>query len=78
LPVLCVGPMNASAADDANSASPKATATRPAQDRPGQTSLPSDNAPPMTSTQTTGSNDQSPVVKEMNAEELEKVKREGK
>jgi hypothetical protein len=56
---------------------PKATATRPAREHPNETSLPN-NAPPTSSTQTTGSTDQSPVVKEMNAEELEKVKKEGK
>jgi hypothetical protein len=57
---------------------PKATATRPAQDQPGQTSLPS-NAPPTSRTQTTtGSTDQSPVVKEMNAEEKKKLEIEGK
>ena len=56
---------------------PKTTATRPAREHPNETSLPN-NAPPTSSTQTTGSTDQSPVVKEMNAEELEKVKKEGK
>ena len=57
---------------------PKATATRPAKEHPEETSLPNDKAPPATRTQVTGSTDQSPVVKEMNAEELEKVKKEGK
>jgi len=32
----------------------------------------------VSSKQTTGSTNQSPMVKEMNAEELEKVKKEGK
>jgi hypothetical protein len=56
---------------------PKTTATRPAGEHRNETSLPN-YAPPATATQTTGSRDQSPVVKEMNAEELEKVKKEGK
>lgn len=56
---------------------PKTTATRPAREHPNETSLPN-NAPPVTSKQTTGSTNQSPIVKEMNAEELEKVKKEGK
>ena len=56
---------------------PKTTATRPAREHPNETSL-SNNAPPVSSKQTTGSTNQSPMVKEMNAEELEKVKKEGK
>ena len=56
---------------------PKAIATRPAQDRPGQTSLPS-HAPTTNRTQTTGSTNQGPVVKEMNAEEKKKLEIEGK
>ena len=56
---------------------PKTTATRPASEHSDQTSLPS-NAPPATRTQTTGFTDQPPEVKQMNAEELEKVKKEGK
>ena len=57
--------------------SPKTTATRPAREHPNEISLPN-NAPPVSSKQTTGSTNQSPMVKEMNAEELEKVKKEGK
>ena len=56
---------------------PKATATRPAREHPNETSLPN-NAPPATRTQTTGSTDQSPMVKEMNAEEKKKLEIEGK
>ena len=56
---------------------PKATATRPAKDRPGQTSLPS-NAPPATRIQPTESTDQSPTVKQMNEEEKKKLEIEGK
>jgi hypothetical protein len=56
---------------------PKATATRPAKDRPGQTSLPS-TAPPATGTQTTGATDQDPTTKKMNEEEKKKLDVEGK
>jgi hypothetical protein len=71
-----IGLHRAASADDTNQ--PKTTATRPAKEHPEETSLPNDKAPPATRTQQTGSTDQSPVVKEMNAEELEKVKKEGK
>jgi hypothetical protein len=63
-------------ADDASP--PKATATRPAKEHPQETSLPNDKAPPATRTQETGSTDQSPVVKQMNAEEKKKLEIEGK
>jgi hypothetical protein len=56
---------------------PEATATRPAREHPNETSLPN-NAPPANRTQTTGSSDQSPVVKEMNSEEKKKLETEGK
>jgi hypothetical protein len=56
---------------------PKATATRPAQDRPGQTSLPSTTAP-ATGTQTTGATNQDPTTKKMNEEEKKKLDIEGK
>ena len=61
----------------ADEAAPKATATRPAEDRPGQTSLPN-AAPPATTTQTTGSTNQDPQTKQMNEEEKQKVEKEGK
>jgi hypothetical protein len=64
----------AASADDAP---PKATAARPAQDRPGQTSLPND-APPATRTTPTESTNQGPTVKQMNDEGKEKLKVEGK
>jgi hypothetical protein len=70
------GLQRAASADDTSQ--PKATTTRPAKEHPEETSLPNDKAPPATRTQEAGSTDQSPVVKEMNAEELEKVKKEGK
>jgi hypothetical protein len=56
---------------------PQTTATRPAKELPGQTSLPS-NAPSSTTTQPTGSTDQSPTVKQMNADEKKKLDVEGK
>jgi cytoskeletal protein RodZ len=54
---------------------PPATATRPAT--PDQSSLPS-NAPPASTTQTTGQSSQDPKVQEMNTKEKGKVEREGK
>jgi hypothetical protein len=62
-------------ADDTSQ--PKTTATRPAKELPGQTSLPS-NAPPATRTQPTGSTDQSATVKQMNEEAKKKLEVEGK
>jgi hypothetical protein len=56
---------------------PKTTATRPAEEHPNETSLPS-NAPPATGTQTTGSTSQDPTTKQMNAEEKKKLETEGK
>ena len=46
-------------ADDTSQ--PKTTATRPAKELPGQSSLPN-NAPAATRTQSTGSTDQGPTV----------------
>ncbi len=66
--------LNAAAAGDA---APKATATPPAKELPGQSSLPN-AAPPATRTQTTGSVDQNPQTKQMNEEEKQKVEKEGK
>ena len=62
-------------ADDTSQ--PKTTATRPAKELPGQTSLPS-NAPPATRTQPTASTDQSPPVKQMNEDAKKKLDVEGK
>jgi hypothetical protein len=56
---------------------PSTTATRPATTPPGQTSLPND-APPATTTQTTGEASRDPVVKKMNEDEKQKVDTKGK
>jgi hypothetical protein len=56
---------------------PKSTATRPAKEPTGQTSIPS-AAPPATSTQTTGSTNQDATNKKMNEEGKKKVDIEGK
>ena len=56
---------------------PTTTATRPAKELPGQTSQPS-TAPPATRTETTGSTDQSPAVKQMNKDAKKKLEVEGK
>ena len=61
-------------ADDTSQ--PTTTATRPAKELPGQTSLPS-NAPPATRAQPTASTAQSPV-KQMNEEAKKKLEVEGK
>lgn len=60
-----------------SSAPPPATATRPAETLPGQTSVPNDS-PPATRTNTTGQSTQDPKVKEMNEDAKQKVEREGK
>ena len=75
LSILILQPI-AAWADDPSP--PKATATRPAKEHPDETSLPNDKAPPANRTQETGSTDQSPVVKQMNAEEKKKLEIEGK
>lgn len=74
LSCMCLYPAVALAED---TSPPKATATRPAKETTGQTSLPN-NAPPGTRTQPTESTDQSPTVKEMNAEAKKKLEIEGK
>ena len=71
---LCF-PARIALADDTSQ--PKTTATRPAKELPGQTSLPS-NAPPATRIQPTESTDQSPTVKQMNEEAKKKLEIEGK
>lgn len=67
--------LNVHAASAQNNSPPPTTATRPAQ--PEQTSVPN-NSPPATRTQTTGTANQDPTIQNMNKDELEKVKREGK
>ena len=59
------------------SSPPPATATRPATNPPGQTSLPNDAAPAKTN-QTTGEASRDPVVKKMNEDEKQKVDTKGK
>lgn len=61
----------------AQNSPPPSTATRPAKEPPGQTSLPN-NSPPATTTQTTGETRQDPTIKQMNKEEQQKVNTEGK
>lgn len=63
------------AASAQSSAVPPATASRPST--PDQTSIPA-NAPPATTTQTTGQVNPDPKIREMNAKEKDKVEREGK
>lgn len=55
---------------------PPATATRPGT--PDQTSLPNANAPPASTTQTTGQHNPDPKIREMNQKEKDKVERLGK
>ena len=58
-----------------SSTTPPTTATRPTA--PDQTSVPN-NAPPATTTQTTGQASQDPKIQEMNEKEKGKVERQGK
>ena len=69
--------LTAQAAIAQSTSPPSATATRPASTPPGQTSLPND-APPATTTQTTGEPSRDPVVKKMNEDEKQKVDTKGK
>ncbi|MEY9178628.1 hypothetical protein ABIG06_000336 [Bradyrhizobium sp. USDA 326] len=59
-----------------NNTSPPTTATRPTG--PDQNSLPNANAPPASTTQTTGQHNPDPKVREMNQKEKDKVERAGK
>jgi hypothetical protein len=59
-----------------NSTTPPTTATRPSG--PDQNSLPNANAPPASTTQTTGQHNPDPKIREMNQKEKDKVEREGK
>ena len=60
------------AANAQTSATPGATATRPAKTPPDQTSIPN-TAAPATTTQTTGEASRDPVIKKMNEDEKSKV-----
>ena len=55
---------------------PPTTATRPTA--PDQNSLPNANAPPASTTQTTGQHNPDPKIQEMNQKEKDKVERQGK
>jgi hypothetical protein len=59
-----------------NNTAPPTTATRPST--PDQNSLPNANAPPPSTTQTTGQHNPDPKVQEMNQKEKDKVERQGK
>jgi hypothetical protein len=56
---------------------PSTTATRPDKAPADQTSVPS-NAPPATTTQTTGEAGRDPMIKKMNEDEKAKVDTKGK
>ena len=60
-----------------SSSPPPPTAPRPAENLPGQTSVPNDG-PTATRTQTTGQTNPDPTVKEMNEDAKRKIEREGK
>ena len=61
----------------AQSSPPPATATRPGETMPSQTSV-TNKAPPATRTDTTGQTNADPKVKEMNQDAKRKIEREGK
>jgi hypothetical protein len=63
------------AADDTSQ--PKATATRPAKESTGQSSMPND-APPATRTETTGATNQDASTAKMNEDAKKKLETEGK
>ncbi|MBR0994988.1 hypothetical protein JQ580_30195 [Bradyrhizobium japonicum] len=68
--------LTASGAFAQGTTTPPATATRPSA--PDQNSLPNANAPPASTTQTTGQHTPDPKVQEMNQKEKDKVERTGK
>ncbi|MHC4047280.1 hypothetical protein GA0061098_10372 [Bradyrhizobium shewense] len=68
--------VTASGAFAQSNTTPPATATRPTA--PDQNSLPNANAPPASTTQTTGQHNPDPKVREMNQKEKDKVERQGK
>jgi len=59
------------------SSPPPATATRPPETMPGQTSVIC-NSSPATRTETTGQINPDPKIKEMNEDAKQKIEREGK
>ena len=68
---------DAHAANAQTSASPAATATRPAKTPPDQSSVPG-SSPPATAMQTTGEASRDPTIKQMNEDEKRKVDSKGK
>jgi hypothetical protein len=64
-------------AASAQTNAPGTTATRPAKELPDQTSVPN-NAPPASTTQTTGEASRDETVKKMNDDEKQKVDTKGK
>jgi hypothetical protein len=68
---------NMQAASAQTNSPPSTTATRPANTPPDQTSVPN-NAPPATTTQTTGEASRDPMIKKMNEDEKQKVDTKGK
>lgn len=69
--------LTAQAVSAQSSSPPPATATRPAENLPGQTSV-TNNNPPATRTETTGQTTPDPKIREMNEDAKRKVEREGK
>ena len=68
--------VTASGAFAQGNTTPPTTATRPTT--PDQNSLPNANAPPASTTQTTGQHNPDPKVQEMNQKEKDTVDRQGK
>ncbi|MCK1723419.1 hypothetical protein [Bradyrhizobium sp. 141] len=68
--------LTASGAFAQSNTTPPTTATRPTA--PDQNSLPNANAPPASTTQTTGQHNPDPKIREMNQKEKDKVDRQGK
>jgi hypothetical protein len=69
--------LNMTTANAEDNAAPSATATRPAKTPPEQTSIPN-NAPPASTTQTTGEASRDDTIKKMNEDEKQKVDTKGK
>ena len=69
--------LSTAAAFAQSNTTPPATATRPAKELPEQTSVPN-NAPPASTTQTTGEASRDETVKKMNEDEKQKVDTKGK
>ena len=68
--------LTASGAFAQSNTAPPTTATRPTA--PDQNSLPNANAPPASTSQTTGQHNPDPKVREMNQKEKDKIDRLGK